>query len=104
MPSKINIHTEWGPLKEVIVGSIFNTSDHNVDLSFKVFFNDNIKDILLKKSISLQKKLSEERKEDLDNLAKVLNGLGIKENGPKKLNKVKELKKPNSTNQTPLFT
>lgn len=100
MPSKINIHTEWGPLKEVIVGSIFNTSDHNVDLSFKVFFNDNIKDILLKKSISLQKKLSEERQEDLDNLADVLKGLGIKVHRPQKLHEVKEFKTPNFTEHT----
>ena len=31
---KVNIHTEWGELKEVIVGSILNFSDIKLDDSF----------------------------------------------------------------------
>jgi glycine amidinotransferase len=94
MSLPVNVHTEWGPLKEVIVGSVFNISPHNVDLSFKVFFNDNIQDVLLKNSIHLQSKLIQERQEDLDNLAQVLSGLGIKVHRPEKLLEVKEFQTP----------
>jgi glycine amidinotransferase len=73
----VNIYTEWAPLKEVIVGSVFNMSPHNIDLSFKLFFNNNIKDVFLKNSIVLQQKLIEERQQDLDDLATTLSSMGL---------------------------
>ncbi len=94
MSSPVNIHTEWGPLREVVVGSVFNISPHNVDLSFKIFFHDNVKDILLKNSITLQTKLVEERQEDMDNLARVLQGLGIIVKRPRDLKEVKKFTTP----------
>jgi glycine amidinotransferase len=33
---------EWSPLKEVIVGNSINSNLHGLDLSFKLFFHDNI--------------------------------------------------------------
>jgi glycine amidinotransferase len=90
----VNIYTEWGPLKEVIVGSVFNMSPHNIDLSFKLFFNNNIKDIFLKNSIVLQQKLIEERQQDLDDLAWTLNSMGIIVHRPKKLLNVEEFTTP----------
>jgi len=91
---KVNVLTEWAPLKEVIVGSVFNQSSHNVDLSFKVFFNDNVKDVFLKNSIKLQQKLIEERQVDLDNLASLLSKLGISVHRPEKLEVISEFKTP----------
>lgn len=94
MSSPVNVHTEWGPLKEVIVGSVFNLSPYNVDISFKVFFNDNVKDVLLKNSITLQSKLVQERQEDLDHLAKVLTDLKITVHRPEELKEVVSFKTP----------
>lgn len=91
---KVNVFSEWAPLKEVIVGSVFNQSSHNVDLSFKVFFNDNVKDVFLKNSIKLQQKLIEERQVDLDNLALLLTSLGIKVHRPAKLEEISEFQTP----------
>ena len=94
MTLHVNVHTEWGPLKEVIVGSVFNINQHNVDLSFKVFFHDNIRDVLLKNSIFLQQKLVQERQEDLDNLASVLASLGIRVHRPEKLEDIQQFQTP----------
>lgn len=91
---KVNVFTEWAPLREVVVGSVFNQSSHNVDLSFKVFFNDNVKDVFLKNSIKLQQKLIEERQVDLDQLAQTLKGLGIIVHRPTKLETITEFKTP----------
>lgn len=90
----INVHTEWGKLNEVIVGSVFNATDHNVDLSFKLFFNDNIQDVLLKNSIHLQKKLILERQADLDSLAETLKNLGIIVHRPDTLQNITAFKTP----------
>ena len=46
-----------------------NIESINVDKSFKLFFYENIKDQLIQNSIKLQKKLVEQRQEDLDLLA-----------------------------------
>ena len=91
---KVNIHTEWGELKEIIVGSCFNIAPMNIDLSFKLFFNDNIQDALLKNSIELQKRLVEQRQEDLDQFSKTLEDLGIKVFRPRKLEQVEPFKTP----------
>lgn len=91
---KVNVFSEWAPLKEVIVGSVFNHSSHNVDLSFKVFFNDNIKDIFLKNSVKLQQKLIEERQLDLDHFAQTLQDLGIVVHRPTKLETITQFSTP----------
>lgn len=91
---KVNIYTEWAPLKEVVVGSVFNQSSHNVDLSFKVFFNDNVKDVFLKKSLRLQQRLIDERQTDLDELARLLTSLGIKVHRPAELKVITPFKTP----------
>ena len=68
----VNVHTEWAPLREVIVGNIGNWTEIHPDFSFLLFFHENIKDPLIQKSINLQKKLVEQRQEDLDGLADLL--------------------------------
>ena len=91
----VNIYTEWGKLKEVVVGDCVNINELNVDLSFQYFFNDNIKDDILKNSIPLQTRLVEQRKNDLDQLAKSLEDLGIKTHRPRTLKKVEKFTTPN---------
>jgi glycine amidinotransferase len=88
----VNIHTEWGPLKETIVGSVFNMTPHNIDLSFKLFFNDNIKDVFLKNSLVLQEKVIHERQEDLDAFADMLKKLGVIVHRPDKLETISRFK------------
>ncbi len=90
----INVFTEWGELQKIIVGNCHNLSDYNVELSFKLFFSKNITSKLVQKSISLQKKLIEQRQEDLDNLAHLLESHGIVVKRPKKLEKVLKFKTP----------
>lgn len=87
-----NIFTEWGPLKETIVGSVFNMTPHNIDLSFKLFFNDNIKDVFLKNSSVLQEKVISERQTDLDQLAETLKNLGVIVHRPDKLQTISKFK------------
>lgn len=96
----VNVHTEWGKLKEVVVGSCVNLSDINVDLSFRLFFHDNIKDELLKNSVSLQKRLIEQREEDLNAMAKLLESMGIVVFRPRKLEKISKFSTPNFEDHT----
>lgn len=91
----LNVYTEWGSLKEVVVGSCFNINEYNVDLSFRLFFHDNIKDEFLKKSFKLQKRLIEQREEDLNAFAALLEGEGIKVFRPRLLEEIKKFNTPN---------
>lgn len=90
----VNIYTEWGKLKEVVVGDCVNINSYNVDLSFRYFFGDNIRDEFLKNNITLQTRLIEQRKEDLDAVAKSLEELGIRVHRPRKLEKIESFKTP----------
>src|SRR5438067_865440 len=39
---RLNSFEEWSPLREVIVGSAVNYTSHERELSFDLFFHDNI--------------------------------------------------------------
>lgn len=90
----INVNTEWGKLKEVVVGSCYNISDFNVEASFKLFFLKNITDSLVQNSLKLQKRMIEQRQEDLDSFASLLVSLGIKVFRPERLNEITNFKTP----------
>lgn len=90
----VNIHTEWGPLKEVIVGNIGKWTTIHPDFSFLLFFHENIKDALIQNSVDLQKKLVEQRQEDLDGLASTLVQLRIKVHRPLGLENINKFKTP----------
>lgn len=82
----VNVYTEWDPLKEVIVGNVINTKLNSViDITFKLFYHDNIKDQLIRNNRTLQQKLILQRQEDLDSLAVVLEGLGVSVKRPVEL-------------------
>lgn len=97
---KINVFTEWGTLKEVIVGNCVNLTRENIDISFKLFFADNIQDQLIENSIVLQEKIISQRMEDLDGMAKVLSDLGIIVHRPDPIEKVKPFVTPEFSSHT----
>ena len=89
---KLNTYNDWDPLKEVIVGSAENYISHDRELSFDVFFHENLfrsdwaYPRLQKSSLkstaergwSIKQKYVAELEEDVENLAAVLTSLGIK--------------------------
>lgn len=93
----VNIHTEWGKLKEIVVGTVVNSEKYNIDLSFKLFYHSNIKDVFLKNIYHFQKKIVEQREEDLNDLETVLSKHGVKVFRPTPLERVSEF-------STPLFS
>lgn len=88
----IQINNEWDPLKEIIVGnptkSTFPKSTENVDISFRLFYHDNLytdsKNIHVKKNTNyhdvgfIEKKIEDERLEDIEVFINTLNKLHIK--------------------------
>lgn len=94
---KLNVFNEWDPLKEIVVGSCYNISSYNVDLSFKLFFAKNITNKLVQKSITLQKRMIEQRQEDLDSLAGTFKSHKIKVFRPEILQEIKQFKTPHFT-------
>lgn len=84
----INCFTEWDPLKEIVVGTIGGWTDIHPDFSFRLYYQDNLKNVFLENSIKLQKHLINQRQEDLDAMAKTLEGLGVQVFRPKPLEKL----------------
>jgi glycine amidinotransferase len=74
----INVNNEWGELREVVVGNIGQWTEIHPDFSFRLYYQDNLKNVFLEKSIKLQQKVILQRQEDLDNMAKTLESEGIK--------------------------
>ena len=89
-----NVFTEWGPLKEVVVGNCVNIDKLTTDISFKLFFYENIKDKILKNSIQLQKRLIEQRQEDLDQFADTLKKHGVIVKRPRQLEQTQKFITP----------
>jgi glycine amidinotransferase len=89
----VNVYTEWGKLKEAVVGSSVNYNIKKIDISFQLMYSYNLRNIKdVKEPI---KKYIEEREEDLSNLQILLEGLGVKVFRPEKLNEIKDFKTPN---------
>ncbi|MCI5058132.1 MAG: hypothetical protein MRY83_18615, partial [Flavobacteriales bacterium] len=90
--SKLNSFNEWDPLKEVIVGSAKNYISHDRDLSFDIFFHENLfrsdwayprlynikNSQTSSRNWSIKQRYVEELNEDVENLAETLRNLGIK--------------------------
>ena len=77
--NRVNSFTEWQPLEEVIVGRIFQTRTPVADLSFRLFFNDNLHEghSFQSGNFDLPKRFVEETEEDLEGLASVLHKEGV---------------------------
>jgi glycine amidinotransferase len=76
---EVRTFTEWQPLEEVIVGRIFPVRNPASDLSFKLFFNDNLLKnyIFADKEFDLPNRFVEEGEEDLEEFANVLRKEGV---------------------------
>jgi len=78
----IHTHTEWGRLKEVIVGRELEIPERIMDLTFRVFYRSNLQHTQFTeyKDYKISPIVLQERIDDLDNLAKVLeiNGVIVK--------------------------
>lgn len=96
----VSAYTEWGQLKEIVVGNCVNLTRENIDLSFKLFFDENLQDQLIENSIVLQERLISQRMEDLDNLAKTLEKEGIIVHRPKPIEHVKPFITPEFSSHT----
>lgn len=90
----INVFTEWDPLEEVVVGNIGQWTEIHPDFSFRLYYQDNLKNVFLENSIKLQQRLIHQRQEDLDSMAQVLKGRGIKVFRPDPLEKLLPFQTP----------
>lgn len=75
----IHTHTEWGKLKQVIVGREIEIPQRIMDSTFKVFYANNIKhnQFTAYDEYKISSDLIQERIEDLDGLAKTLETIGV---------------------------
>lgn len=111
--SPVNSYTEWGPLKEVIIGDFANSTVpktvNRMDWSFRSFYNNNLIGqmkckIRFDKYIQLEDvklypdQIQKERDEDIENLCGILQKLDIEVKRPDKLQEVVEIKSPYWTN------
>jgi len=91
---KIFSENEWDPLKEVIVGNSFDHISFNVDLSFKLFFQDNHSwgfQPGFRENIKIKSKYIEELNEDLEELVNTLEKEGVNVHRPDQLNRVQKI-------------
>lgn len=96
---KLNSHNEWSPLREIIVGSAENYLSHERDLSFDIFFHENLfrsdwayprlgksrKSLEGNPNWQIKKKYVDELNEDVEGLVKTIESLGVKVHRPMKL-------------------
>lgn len=94
--SVVNSHNEWDPLEEVIVGAGIPETLPAVDLTFKMFFHDNIQ-FANERIINHQidKRYIAEHNEDLEAFADLLTSLGVCVRRPKTPNIIQKVKTPN---------
>ena len=100
----VRSNNEWGTLKEVIVGNTYLANLPGLELSFKLFFHDNIfsdvfgNDVYSQKGKSwkgeIKKEYVDEHEEDIDNMCKVLEGESIRVLRPTRLSGIQGFKTP----------
>ncbi|GAA3686749.1 glycine amidinotransferase [Micrococcus yunnanensis] len=97
----VNSHDEWSPLREIIVGSANNYVSHDRELSFDIFFHENLyhsdwayprlrqrrdNSVLTEeRSHRIKERYVEELIEDVEGLAETLQGLDVKVHRPVQL-------------------
>jgi len=111
----VNIYTEWGPLQEIIVGDFDNyvipRKIDDVDISFRSFFHDNVfaetrkfaryrLNVYAKDVCKYPEQIEDERREDLNGLASLLEELGIVVKRPMRMEAIKEITTPWWSNVT----
>ncbi|MBF6333239.1 glycine amidinotransferase [Nocardia transvalensis] len=87
----LNSHDEWSPLKEIVVGSAENYTSHDRELSFDLFFHENLfrsdwayprlskasQGNADERSWGIKQRYVEELNEDVEGLAETLVSLGV---------------------------
>ncbi|MEV4557898.1 glycine amidinotransferase [Kitasatospora sp. NPDC049285] len=86
---KLNSYDEWSPLREVVVGSAVNYTSHERELSFDLFFHDNLvrsewyyprlsvgSDRPAERS-TIKQRYVEELLEDIEGIVEALQSLGV---------------------------
>jgi glycine amidinotransferase len=90
---RLNSYDEWSPLREVVVGSAVNYTSHQRELSFDLFFHDNLVrsewyyprlairtasgESTHEDSMPIKQRYVDELVEDIDGLASTLRSLGV---------------------------
>lgn len=87
---RLNSYDEWSPLREVVVGSAVNYTSHQRELSFDLFFHDNLiksewyyprlsvrKDDAEPERMPIKQRYVDELNEDVNGLADTLRSLGV---------------------------
>lgn len=111
----VSTFTEWGRLREVIVGDFRNytipKSLDDVEISFRSFYHDNIfrgvqrlqkykLNVYAEDMRAYPEQVEEERMEDLDGIAKLLESFDIIVKRPDTMTAIKEIKTPDWVNVT----
>lgn len=91
---KLNSWNEWDNLKEVIVGHCSMIDTININHSFRFFLKENVKNEMLERSVTLKRRLSEQRQEDLDNISATLVNMGIVVHRPNRITMDKNFRTP----------
>ncbi|MBB5121698.1 glycine amidinotransferase [Streptomyces eurocidicus] len=109
----LNSYDEWSPLKEVIVGSAQNYTSHERELSFDLFFHENITQDNVSRSewyyprvgpspegapraarSPIKQRYVEELNEDVEGIAEVLESLSVKVHRPMSVQDAAEVRTP----------
>ena len=93
-------NNEYSKLKKCIVGRDLGFDKKYFDLTFKLFFNKNLKETYYGEEFINQftSEILKERNDDLDNLAKILESYNVKVYRPKTLDKIKRIITPEFEN------
>ena len=87
----INSNTSFGKLKEVVVGRELKLAKRISDITFKQFYREALDERIYEapfENYTVSMDLIDERNEQLDNLAKTLEGLGVTVHRPDVLDKI----------------
>lgn len=100
---KLNSFDEWSPLKEIIVGSALNYTSHERELSFDLFFHENLTRVEWyyprlgvpgekttknhQSTLPIKQRYVEELNEDIEGIVQTLESLGVKVHRPIHLDK-----------------
>lgn len=87
----IHSHTSFGKLKEVVIGRELKLAKRISDITFKNFYRESLQEKIYESPIekySVNMNLIDQRNEELDNLAKILEDLGVKVYRPDILDKI----------------
>lgn len=90
----VNVYTEWGPLREIVLARCENTGPIEMDLTFRLFYNDYVGKILDRGVLEIPARFVEERRADLDAFEGVLRQLGVRVLRPRPLVEVKRFVTP----------